>query len=145
MYMKKPKDPDGTGMEKLVVLIPQALKAEMRGIRASSGVSIAQQVRLSLLLWCRAVAKNPHGALGLLGNETARGYKLGQWGPGNAPQSAQDGPGDPIAELEALWANDPEPDIHSEPSKWASWSRRQGDATVRALARGKLPTRHKLD
>lgn len=120
------------GMVEMLVSVPQWLRAELQAIKTRDGVGISQQVRLSLQLWVNAVAKNPHGALGLLGNSVAKGYKLGNWAPG-----ASQGP---IAPPPAQsYDPGPEPSQSGDPAAWAKWSAKAGNAAIAKLAKGEWP------
>lgn len=130
---KRSKD---DGLVEMIVLVSKPVRAELEQIKALEGVSISQQVRCSLNLWITAVHRNPHGAQGLLGNQIAKGHKLGGWGPGakgtgtpepDVPQA------DPFASL------GPEPNQATHPAAWAKWSAKQGNLMVQKLAKGEWP------
>lgn len=126
------KKPIEDGMVKMLVLVPKDLRSELQAIKAQSGVSVSMQVRLSLQLWVGAVARNPHGAMGLLGNAVAKTHKLGSWAPGTAPGPIAPGPAQ-------SYDPGPEPSQSGDPAAWAKWSAKAGNAAIAKLAKGEWP------
>ena len=122
-------------MVKVLILLPKALRTELEQIRLRDGVSLSAQARLSLTHWVRAVARNPHGANGLIGNEVALNYRKGL---GKGPDWLPGQPGQAIGpEVEDL--PDPEPNQSQEPAAWAKWAARQGNKAIANLAKGLWP------
>lgn len=117
-------------MVKMLVIVPQSLRDELTIIRSRDGVSLSLQARMSLQLWVNAVNKNPHGANGLIGRHINKLIKVGEW----ATQGS-DTPVDGSLEPKP-YDPGPEPDIHTEPAKWAKWSAKAGNAAIAKLAKG---------
>jgi hypothetical protein len=134
--MAKPKE----GMARIVLYIPKTLHERLEQIKQKDGVSLSQQARYSLSLWCRRVEKDPYGAWGLIGSGVRDGWR--STGGKGFTDPAQDAPQKAQTDLQhALWVMehpeaDPEPNIHTEPVKWGAWSARQGNAAVKVMAAG---------
>jgi hypothetical protein len=112
--------PKRVPMVKVLLHIPLWLREALETIKERDGVTISEQARMSLTIWVKRCARDPHGALGPLtqgmsqeATEAATAYAT--------PEPVPLGP---------------EPDPETDPAAWASWSARAGTAAIAKLAKG---------
>ena len=145
---------DKRPMVSMKILVPAAIRDEMREIWHRKGYTMSQQARLSLMLWCRMHGKDPTRVDGLFAmalsprsvnaaveaeldpeqreqREVLRAQQRQARREKRKHNAAFDPSYDP--------AKDPEPDKATQPAAWGAWDARQKDYIMHQIAQGKLP------